>query len=273
MEWNTTEPQKAQIDGVMLEYACYGPPPGEAPTLMLLHEGLGCVALWRGFPDQIQQATGYGVFAYSRQGYGGSDPCPLPRPIDFMEREACDVVPKVLDAIGFQRGVLFGHSDGGTIAGLYLGNHQDHRVRGLIMLAPHFFCEPQNIVAIRDIRQKFEAEGLRDRLARYHGTNVDCAFYGWANSWMDPRFENWDVSDSIGYVRVPILYIQGRDDPYGSPAQADVVVAESYAPVDVHLLEDCKHSPQFEQTEQTIRLVSDYLARLDRFEAGKAAVA
>jgi pimeloyl-ACP methyl ester carboxylesterase len=266
MDWNTGLPQTVELDGVVLECVALGPPPGDAPTIVLLHEGLGCVAMWRDFPERLQQATGHGVFVYSRQGYGRSSPCPLPRPVDYMEREASEVLPSILDIIGFERGILFGHSDGGTIAGLYLGNRLDHRVRGLILMAPHFFAEADQLEHIRKIRETYRATDLRERLARHHGGNVDCAFYGWADTWLDPRFAAWDVSDAIGYVRVPILFIQGKDDPYGSQAQADVVTAESYAPVDVHMLDDCRHAPQFEQAERTLAIVCDFVERLERID-------
>ena len=187
-----------------------------------------------------------------------------------MEREAADVLPRVLDLIGFGRGVLLGHSDGATIAALYLGSHQDHRVRGLGLIAPHFFSEPEQLEAIRDIRRSFETTDLRDRLARHHGSNIDCAFYGWNSVWLDPEFESWDVSEVIGYIRVPILYIQGEDDAYGSRAQADVVVAESYAPVDVEFIENCGHSPHLDQPERTLETVATFVERLDRIEAAVA---
>src|SRR5215468_3648381 len=118
-----------------LEYRFIGPRPGEAPTLILLHEGLGCVGLWNEFPDKLAAATGAGVFVYSRAGYGRSSPSVLPRPVTFMHEEAKEVLPRLLDAIGFRRGLLLGHSDGASIATIYAGSVQDHRVRGLILIA------------------------------------------------------------------------------------------------------------------------------------------
>ncbi len=273
IEWTAQGLRTLLLDGVRIEYATWGPPPSAAPTIVLLHEGLGCVALWRDFPDKLSRATGMGVCAYSRQGYGGSDACELPRPVDYMQREAVAVVPKLLDAIGFERGVLFGHSDGGSIAAYYVGTHQDHRVRGLILMAPHFFAEPDGVQSIRDMRSNFENGDLRAKLGRYHGDNVDCAFHGWAGSWCDPAFADWDISDCIAYLRVPVLFLQGRDDVYGSSAQAEVLVSESYAPVDVHFLDDCNHAPHLEQPNQTLAIVTDYLARLSRIEAAKPTAA
>jgi len=267
MNWHPGEIARHQIGHANLECLCLGPAPGDAPTIVMLHEGLGCVSMWRDFPEKVQESTGYGVFVYSRQGYGGSDSCELPRPVDYLEREGESVLPHVLDAIGFQSGVLFGHSDGGTIAGLYLGTHQDHRVRGLIMMAPHFFIEPENLVTIAQIQKAFETDGLRERLTRHHGDNVDCAFWGWSNAWQAMGEVNWDVREAIAYIRVPVLYIQGKDDAYGSVAQAETVEEECYAPVDVEFLANCQHSPHLEQPDKTLSLVSEFVARLKRIES------
>ena len=128
-------------DGKRLEAVAYGPPPEKAPTIVMLHEGLGCVALWRDFPAKLAAATGWGAFAYSRAGYGRSDPIDLPRPLDYMEREARFSLPTVLEAIRFQRGILLGHSDGASIAAIYAGERFDGRVKGLVLMAPHVFTE------------------------------------------------------------------------------------------------------------------------------------
>src|ERR1700681_3884409 len=129
------------INGAELEYRMIGPAPDQAPTIVMLHEGLGSVGLWGDFPDQLQAATGAGVFVYSRAGYGTSTPVTLPRPLDYMHIEALDVLPDLLDQIGFRRGLLLGHSDGASIAAIYAGSHHDHRVRGVAMIAPHFIVE------------------------------------------------------------------------------------------------------------------------------------
>ena len=268
MQWHSGELQKIDIDGVLLECVCYGPPPSQAVTIVLMHEGLGCASLWRGFPERLSELTGCGVFAYSRQGYGGSDPCELPRPVDYMEREAEAVVPALLNRIGLRKGILLGHSDGGTIAGLYLGTHQDHRVRGLIMMAPHFFTEESNLDTIANITEAYESDGLRERLQRYHGDNVDCAFYGWSHAWLNPAFRDWDVREAIGYIRIPVLYIQGDVDPYGSKDQAQAVIDECTAPVEVHFLADCEHAPHLEYPDQTLALIQDFVGRLLQAEAG-----
>ena len=171
-----------------LEYRWIGPDPSAAPTLVLLHEGLGSAGLWGDFPDRLTATTGLGVFLYSRAGYGASSTIALPRPLDYMHHEAKQVLPKVLWAIGFQRGLLIGHSDGASIATLYAGNTQDHRVTGLVLIAPHFFVEDMGLAAIAQAKVAFETGDLRARLARWH-TDVDAAFKGWNGAWPDPTLE------------------------------------------------------------------------------------
>ncbi|MFW6345192.1 MAG: alpha/beta fold hydrolase, partial [Halomonas sp.] len=154
-----------EADGKRLEYRCWGPGPEEAPTIVLLHEGLGCLVLWRDMPERLAARTGWGVMAYSRAGYGQSDPAELPRPLDYMTREAHEVLPQVLDAVGCRRGILMGHSDGATIAAEYAGGVEDFRVRGIVLMAPHFFTEEMGLAEIARARAAFEEGDLKARMA------------------------------------------------------------------------------------------------------------
>lgn len=253
-------------DGKSLEYRCFGPPPNQAPTLVLLHEGLGCVALWRGFPEALAEATGLGVVAYSRAGYGQSDPADLPRPLDYMTREAVDVLPVVLNELGISRAILLGHSDGATIASIYAGSVFDARIRGLILMAPHFFTEAIGLAAIERARDAFANGGLREKLAKYH-SHPDVAFRGWCDAWLHPDFKDWDVTDAIDHLRVPTLAIQGTGDAYGTLDQIEVLEARSYAPVDSLILENCGHSPFIDQPDAVLAGVTDFCTRLARIEA------
>ena len=269
MAWSWSDREGfLDIDGQRLECVSLGPSPHEAPTLVLLHEGLGCVALWRDFPAKLQAATGFGVFVWSRLGYGGSDPCALPRPLDYMTREAVEVLPKVLDAIGLRRGVLVGHSDGATIAAIHAGSIADFRVRGLVLMAPHVFTEPSGLASIRAAREAYEHGDLKRRLARYH-THVDAAFRGWCDAWLDPGFERWNVADSIDYWRIPALAIQGRDDEYGTLAQIAEIETRAYSPIDTLILDDVKHHPHLEAPEATLREIAEFCARLERMEQAR----
>jgi pimeloyl-ACP methyl ester carboxylesterase len=239
-----------------LEYRMIGPMPDAAPTIVMLHEGLGSAALWGDFPDKLQQATGAGVFVYSRAGYGASSPVALPRPIDYMHREALDVLPKLLAQIGFQRGVLVGHSDGASISAIYAGGVQDHRIRALALIAPHFIVEDVSVTSIAGIKTAYETTNLREKLARWH-THVDNAFYGWSGAWLDPRFRGWDIGEYLAYIRVPVAIIQGAGDQYGTIRQVEIAQEECYCPVDVTILE-AGHSPHREAPGATLNAISDF---------------
>ena len=255
-----------EVGGKTLEYLCHGPPPGEAPTLVLLHEGLGCAALWRDFPKRLAEATGFGVIAYSRAGYGQSDLADLPRPLDYMTREAVEVLPRVLDAIGFRRGVLVGHSDGATIAALYAGSVIDHRVRGIVLMAPHFFTEDMGLKEIAEAKTAYETTDLRGKMAKYH-RDPDNTFRGWNESWLHPEFRDWNVADAIDYIRIPVLAIQGREDQYGTLAQIEEIEERCYAPVDTLILDGCRHSPHLDRPEEVVAAIAQHCARLEKIEA------
>jgi len=240
-----------------------GPPPDAAPTLVLLHEGLGCADIWGGFAQELATATGTGVFAYSRAGYGRSSRSQLPRPVSFMHDEAREVLPLVLDAMGFRRGLLVGHSDGASIAAIYAGSVQDHRVRGLALMAPHFFTEDMGIAEIARAKTAFETGPLRAKLARVHA-DPDNAFYNWSGPWLDPDFRNWELSDELAHIRVPILIVQGENDQYGTLAQIEMAQQECYCPVEVALLPDTRHAPYREAPEATLRAIADFANRLLR---------
>merc|ERR1711991_659934 len=158
MEWSPSGFLTA--GGKRLEYACFGPPPDQAPTIVLLHEGMGCVALWRDFPKRLKTVSNKGVFAYSRAGYGQSDPVALPRPLDYMTREAVETLPEVLDMIGARDAILLGHSDGATISAIYAGTVSDSRVKGVILMAPHFFTEPEGLESIAQAKTAYETTTL-----------------------------------------------------------------------------------------------------------------
>lgn len=264
--WATDEEVRFSVGGKALEGRCIGPPPERSRTIILLHEGLGSMRLWRDLPDRLAAATGLGVFVYSRAGHGHSDPVELPRPLDYMTREALDVLPAVLDATGLRHGVLLGHSDGASIATIYAGSVQDHRIRGLVLMAPHFFTEPEGLRSIADAREAYETGELRERLARHH-RNVDVTFRGWNDAWLDQGFRAWNIEDCIDYVRVPVLAIQGKDDQYGTEAQIGALAERLSAPLETVMLEGCGHAPFIDQPSLTLDAVTAFIARLERIES------
>jgi pimeloyl-ACP methyl ester carboxylesterase len=240
-----------------LEYRMIGPAPDSAPTIVMLHEGLCSAGLWGDFPEKLQATTGAGVFAYSRAGYGASTPVRLPRPVDYMHIEAREVLPKLLDVIGFRRGLLLGHSDGASIAAIYAGSHQDHRVEGIALIAPHFIVEDISVASIAEIKTAYETTSLKEKLARWH-KDVDNAFYGWNDAWLDPAFRNWDISEVLAYIRVPIAILQGVDDVYGTMRQVEIAQQECYCPVDVTVIPGAGHQPHREAPGPTLDAITEF---------------
>lgn len=257
--WNETG--RLGVGSSELEYRAIGPAPDQAATIVMLHEGLGSVGLWGDFPDRLAAETGCGVFAYSRAGYGASSPVALPRSIDYMHVEALEVLPKILDAIGFRRGLLVGHSDGASIAAIYTGGVQDHRIRGLSLIAPHFIVEDISVSSIATIKANYEQGELRSKLARWH-SDVDNAFYGWNTAWLDPKFRDWDISEYLAYIRVPVQIVQGEGDQYGTVRQIEVAQEECYCPVDVAMIADAAHSPHREAADATLAAVAGFAKRM-----------
>ena len=246
-----------------LEYRMIGPRPDAAPTIVMLHEGLGSVDLWGQFPDDIAAATGAGVFVYSRAGYGQSTGAVLPRTTLFMQEEACEVLPRILQAIGFRRGFLLGHSDGASIAAIYAGSVEDHRVRGLVLLAPHFFAEKMGLAEIRRAGKSFGSGALREKLRPWHA-DVDCAFRSWNEPWTHPDFQKWDITEVLGYIRVPMLIVQGENDQYGTLKQIEVAQEQCFCPVEALVIPGIRHIPYREAPDVTVTAVADFINRLVR---------
>jgi pimeloyl-ACP methyl ester carboxylesterase len=255
------EPGFLQVEGVRLEARWAGPPPEEAPTLVFLHEGLGSTSLWRDFPDRLAAETGCGALVYSRAGYGKSDPVPLPRPVHFMHDEAA-VLPKVLAAAGVRDYILVGHSDGASISLIHAGSGPGPGLRGLILEAPHVFTEPHGLASIAKMTEVYRTTNLRERLARHHGANVDVAFRGWNDVWLDPEFKAWNIEEYLPAIRVPILILQGEDDEYGTWAQVEAIERQSGGPVESIAIPRCGHSPHREQPDITLRAMRGFVKRL-----------
>ncbi|MEZ4238338.1 MAG: alpha/beta hydrolase [Myxococcota bacterium] len=251
---------RLEVDGVGLEVAHH--PREGAPTLVFLHEGLGSVAQWRAWPARVADATGMGWLAYSRQGYGGSDPVDVPRPLSYMHDEAEGALPGLLAALRVTAPVLYGHSDGASIALVAAGRRTVDGLRALVLEAPHVICEDLSVRSIAAARDAYLQGELRERLRRYHGDNVDGAFWGWNRAWLDPGFRRWDLRPELPGVRVPTLVVQGRDDPYGTLAQVALVRDGVAGPCEVLLLDGCGHAPHREQPDAVLPAVAAFLGAL-----------
>jgi pimeloyl-ACP methyl ester carboxylesterase len=228
---------------------------GSEPPVVLLHEGLGSVGLWRDFPGRVQAATGARVIAFSRHGHGRSSPPPKPRTPAFFFEEAREVLPEVLSELGIESPVLVGHSDGATIALLHAAEHD---VKAVVAMAPHVFVEDVCLAGITQIRADFESGELRARMARHHD-DPDAAFWGWAGVWLDPDFRDWDVTGAVGSITAPLLLIQGREDEYGTLAQLDRIEGASRVPVQ-RLVVSAGHSPHLDQPAEVVSAIASFLA-------------
>lgn len=252
------------ISGQHLEYQLLRPSPARDTTLVFLHEGLGCLAMWRDFPRQVAAASGCPVLVYSRAGYGGSDPCPLPRPLTFMHDEGLEVLPRLLTAGGTGNAVLVGHSDGASIALIGAGGPADPRIKGLILMAPHVFVEELTISSIRQAVSDYRHGDLRSRLARYHGERVDSTFYGWTGAWLDEGFATWNLEPFLEGIDLPVLLIQGEEDQYGTSCQLDRIHSGLPRRAEQLLLPGCGHAPFRERPKETLQAMVTFLNRLQQ---------
>jgi pimeloyl-ACP methyl ester carboxylesterase len=249
LEWRRVSPAGASHDQ-------------DRPTLVLLHEGLGCCGLWRTFPSALVRRTGLAAFAYSRAGYGRSSPGRRPLPLDYHSIEALEVLPKVLAATGIAKPVLIGHSDGGTIALIHAGKAPSPPM-AVVTMAAHVFNEGATLQGIEAARQAFATTDLRQRLSVYHGDNVDHAFWGWCDAWLSRDFRTWSVEAVLPGVSCPVLVIQGEDDHYGTAAQVDAIAGQVSGPAERLILPRCGHAPHLEQPEKTCSAIADFLAAHD----------
>jgi pimeloyl-ACP methyl ester carboxylesterase len=229
---------------------------GESP-LVLLHEGLGSVGLWRGLPEELNRATGRRTIAFSRFGHGHSSPPPRPRTPAFFHEEALEVLPKLLAQLDAPEPVLVGHSDGASIALIHAAHHP---VSALVLLAPHVFVEEVTVNEIRGTREQFLEGGLRERMARHHD-DPDAAFWGWCDVWLDPAFRAWNLEAEASRLTSPTLLIQGADDPYGSLAQLDRIEAVAQGRIERVVLPG-GHSPHLKHPQQVVEAITAFLASL-----------
>ena len=241
-----------------LEVQWVGSADTSLPVVVFLHEGLGSVAMWKDFPQQFCEQHGLRGLVYSRYGYGNSTPRPADErwQPDFMHRQAFEVLPALLAALGIERPWLFGHSDGGSIALLHAARFAEH-LRGVIVLAPHILVEDISVASIRLARDAYLSGGLRERLARYHA-DVDSAFWGWNDIWLDPAFRGWNIDAELASIACPVLAVQGADDEYGTLEQI-YGIARRAPQTRTLVLPQCGHSPHRDQPEALSRAAGEFI--------------
>jgi pimeloyl-ACP methyl ester carboxylesterase len=247
--------QGAPLD---IEYAWVGADVSAHPVVVFLHEGLGSLAMWKDFPRQFCEAHRLRGLVFSRYGYGNStarraDDRWGP---DFMHRQAFEVLPPLFAALGIERPWLFGHSDGGSIALLHAARYP-HQVGGVVAVAPHLFVEPVTITNIAAARAAYLEGGLRARLARHHA-DVDSAFWGWNDIWLDPAFRDWNIERELNDIRCPLLAVQGEDDEYGTLEQVHAI-GRIVPGAQVAVLARCGHSPHRDQPAELSRIAGNFI--------------
>jgi pimeloyl-ACP methyl ester carboxylesterase len=247
-----------EINGHRIEYVEIPARHADRPTLVLLHEGLGSVAMWRDFPVRLAQASGCRTVTYSRWGYGKSDRFPGPRDPRYMHREALDELPALRATLAINDPILVGHSDGASIALIHAGSGR-FKVRGPVLEAPHVFVEDVSIAGIEEAKHAYEDGDLKQRLARYHA-DVEGVFRGWNDIWLSPGFRTWNIEEYLSSVTCPVLAIQGLDDQYGTVAQVNAVARRIKGPFEKLLLSDCMHVPHRDQEADTLAAMVGFIA-------------
>jgi pimeloyl-ACP methyl ester carboxylesterase len=246
------------VDGKRLETLRFSPN-ANAPEIVMLHEGLGSIAMWKDFPERVAESTGCAMLVYSRYGHGQSQRLAEKRAVDFMHHEAKVVLPELLGQFDIRRPILLGHSDGASIALIYAGTWPE-RVRGLVLEAPHVFVEDSGLQSIAAIRKVYRSSELREKLARYHD-HVDETFCGWNDIWLDPRFSDWNVEEYLDAITCPTLVIQGENDEYGTLAQV-AAIQRRVPGAQTLVLSHCGHSPHRDQPDLTLAAISKFVASI-----------
>lgn len=234
----------------------------ERPVIVLLHEALGCIAMWKSFPQQLAEATGLNVLVYERRGYGGSTPITLPRPDDYLLEEGEVWLPQLLDRLGLEQVILFGHSDGGSLAQIGAASCPD-QVVAIVTLAAHIYVDSLTLGGIREAVERYRTTDLPQRLARYHGDRTELLFRAWSDTWLRPScHENLDLKPQLSRIRCPALIMQGDRDEYGVPEQVTDACAVIGAHAEARFIADCGHVPHLEKPVEVLAQTTDFLCRV-----------
>jgi pimeloyl-ACP methyl ester carboxylesterase len=248
---------------VELEYEWIASDRANAPLLVFLHEGLGSVAMWGDWPTALCDAAGCRGLVFSRYGYGasGARPAGAPWPFDYLEQEARHSLPALFQALDIDttrdKPMLFGHSDGASIALLHAAAFPDS-VAGIVVVAPHVFVEDVAMDRIRRLQQGYANSPLRSRLATFHD-DPDAVFTGWSNCWLAPEFRGWDVTSELRKISCPTLAVQGIQDQYGTLEQL-YAIKRHVLHAELLILDDCRHAPHQEQPDALTAGVIHFLA-------------
>lgn len=239
-------------------FVSYNDPYSNRPTLVFLHDSLGCVALWRDFPAKLGELTQCNVLVYDRLGYGKSAPMPdAPRSITYMEPEA-DILHELLSTLQIEDPILFGHSDGGTIALLTAAKYPN-KIKAVISEAAHIYVEEITLKGIREAMDAYQTTDLKKRLEKYHGRNTDILFRAWAQTWTREDFRDWSIEGLLQGITCPVLAIQGLDDEFGSLKQVEGILSNVSGITEKQLIADCAHTPHKEAAEKTLIIATAFI--------------
>jgi pimeloyl-ACP methyl ester carboxylesterase len=235
-----------------------GAGPANAPAILLFHDSLGCVELWREFPAKLAETTGLRVVAYDRLGFGRSDPHPGPIGPDFVRDEGRVSVPALCDALGLASLILLGHSVGGAMA-VATAAQSPSLCRAVVTIASQAFVEDRTLEGIRQAREAFAEPGQMERLARYHGDKASWVLAAWTETWLSPAFADWSQDADLARLACPLLVIHGDRDEYGTLRHPERILRRSSAPATMVKLAGCGHVPHRERPDEVCRLAFDFL--------------
>lgn len=255
-----------QLGSKKLEIQWHNKEIKDRPTLIFLHEGLGCIRMWKDFPEKLSRKAKCPALVFSRFGYGSSDPDPLPWKINFMHSQALKILPAIIQQTQIKNYILIGHSDGGSIGIIFSGSpfvKGLKGLKGLITEAAHVFCEDITVNCIQQAKINYKQKNLKLLLEKYHKKNCDNAFYGWNDVWLNPRFIHWNIEKYLPKIKVPMLAIQGRQDQYGTIQQIKSI-KNHVKNVETALIDDCRHSPHLEQPEKTLKTMVQFIKQIDK---------
>lgn len=235
----------------------------EAPraTIVFLHDSLGCIPVWRDFPERLCALTHCNGIIYDRQGYGGSSPFTRERDLQYLEREA-DALAELMKKLGLSKVILFGHSDGGSVA-LLAAAKSPELVSGVVTEGAHVFVEQITLDGIRQAQKLFAETDLRQRITKYHGDNTDGVISAWIDTWLSPQFRDFNMEHFLPAIKCPVLVLQGEGDEYGSEAQVDAIVNQVGGSSLKDMVKFARHTPHKEAPEYTLRVCANFVTSLN----------
>jgi hypothetical protein len=233
----------------------------DRPTIVFLHDSLGSVQLWRDFPARLSETAQCNILAYDRLGYGKSFPMLThERPVHYMELEA-DLLNDLLTKMDLDKVILFGHSDGGTIALITAAKYPE-RVKAVICEAGHIFVEEVTLKGVCEAWEAYKTTNLAERLQKYHGDKVDTLFKAWTETWTRDDYRSWNIEHLLKHITAPLLFIQGEADEYGTLDQVEKTVSQVSGYAEKYIIPEIGHTPHKEIPELVLKKAAEFIAKI-----------